>query len=131
SFLSESNTVVLLHGWNADARAWGKVASADPDKTMRQSLENAAFHTEAPSYNWRKPLPDCGAQFQRWFDSQPMFKSARVVAHSFGGLTTRWFLERSSTSQPQRRIPELITLGTPHHGTVLSSNLIALVKTAV
>lgn len=39
-----------------------------------------------------------------------------ILAHSMGGLVSRAYLRKHGT----RRVAKLITLGTPHHGTVMS-----------
>jgi len=43
-----------------------------------------------------------------------------VVAHSMGGLVARAWL-RSAGAEGQARLARLITLGSPHHGTVLAN----------
>jgi len=48
-----------------------------------------------------------------------------VVAHSMGGLVTRYFMAHppSGTSLPTNPVHMLITIGTPHQGTPLTSTL--------
>ncbi len=47
-----------------------------------------------------------------------------VVAHSMGGLITREYIRRQLASGQPNRVSELITLGTPHHGSDLASVLV-------
>ena len=59
-----------------------------------------------------------------------------VIAHSYGGLLSRWYMEQSGTFEAKRNVRKLITLGTPHLGSpqanmvreVLKNGLIANAK---
>lgn len=127
-FQLESNTVVLVHGLFGDHTTWGKVSPPPPgEPLLRARLETEGFHTEAVDYDWSKTLPGQGVELGRWFSTQ-VFRSARVVAHSMGGLTARWYLERTPIDGGTFRVPTLVTLGTPHHGSALASDLITLVE---
>ena len=39
-----------------------------------------------------------------------------IIAHSYGGLLSRWYMEQSGTFEAKRNVRKLITLGTPHLG---------------
>jgi YVTN family beta-propeller protein len=59
-------------------------------------------------------------------------RSVDVVAHSMGGLVTRYFIAYppSGTSLPANSVHLLITVGTPHQGTPLATTLDANVTTS-
>lgn len=50
-----------------------------------------------------------------------------IVAHSYGGLLSRWYVEQTPDSDPgkefgdRRDVRKLITLGTPHRGSTLAN----------
>ncbi len=128
-FSLRSNTVVLVHGILNTATDWGTLLddlSAQPD-TLRAVLEEAGWHTEALSYNWKRTIEEGGEVLHRWL-APAIFRSSRAVAHSMGGLVTRWCAERIADPVGERPFSQIITLGTLHHGTPLASNGIALVK---
>ena len=58
-----------------------------------------------------------GDALARWRDQGGRFADAKLVfiAHSMGGLVTRWYLDRLGGAEVTRK---LITLGTPHRGSL-------------
>src|SRR6185369_52558 len=110
-FSLSGNTIVLLHGIRETGAVWGKAANvAATDSLLRARLENAGFHTEAPTRDWYGSIPEQGAVVARWFADRP-FASARVIAHSFGGLAARWYIEEIGEPGPGRSIPLIALLG--------------------
>lgn len=51
-----------------------------------------------------------------------------VVAHSYGGLLTRWYLEESGAYNARRDVRKVTTLGTPHKGAPLANMLAEVYK---
>jgi len=67
-------------------------------------------------YDWRKSL-DLAAdllekQISRWLKDKPTGSKVDLVAHSFGGLVARAYLQKHGTD----RVDRLVTFGTPHKG---------------
>jgi hypothetical protein len=121
-----SNTIVLVHGIRSSAEFWGRAAYvAVGDSLLRARLERAGFHTEAPTRDWRRSIPEQGAALARWFADQE-FAGARVIAHSMGGLAARWAIEEMGPAGLGGAVPLLVTLGTPHHGSPTASDAHAL-----
>jgi pimeloyl-ACP methyl ester carboxylesterase len=105
--------VVLVHGL-IDNRSIFAV--------MRRSLRRRGF-AQVCSWNY-SPLSsdvarcaaDLGAHIERVCE-QTGHDRVHVVGHSLGGLIARYHLQRQAGD---RRIESLVTLGTPHRGSVLA-----------
>ena len=105
--------VVLVHGL-IDNRSIFTV--------MRRSLRRRGF-TQVCSWNY-SPLSsdiarcaaDLGAHIERVCE-QTGHERVHVVGHSLGGLIARYHLQRQGGD---RRIESLVTLGTPHQGSLLA-----------
>jgi triacylglycerol esterase/lipase EstA (alpha/beta hydrolase family) len=104
--------VVLIHGVLVNDGVWLK---------LRRFLLR---HDVAPVYamNYRPPLADIEV-FAEQLDAR--IEKVRVatgaerivlVAHSMGGLVARAYLRRFGA----QRVAKLITIGTPHHGSMLA-----------
>jgi len=104
--------VVLIHGVLVNDGVW---------LTLRRFLLR---HDVAPVYtmNYGPPLADI-----EWFAEQLDARIEQVraatgservvlVAHSMGGLVARTYLRRFGA----QRVAKLITIGTPHHGSMLA-----------
>ncbi|MBL7253059.1 lipase/acyltransferase domain-containing protein [Paractinoplanes lichenicola] len=74
-------------------------------------------------YNARLLARVAGDALARWRE-QPGMADAKlvIVAHSMGGLVARWFLEHEQGAALTR---SLITIGTPHRGSVKSLDTLA------
>jgi pimeloyl-ACP methyl ester carboxylesterase len=89
---------------------------------MRRSLRRRGF-TDVCSWNY-SPLSsdiarcaaDLGAHIERVCE-QTGHERVHVVGHSLGGLISRYLVQRQGGD---RRIDSLITLGTPHQGSLLA-----------
>ena len=105
--------VVLVHGL-IDNRSIFAV--------MRRSLRRRGF-TQVCSWNY-SPLSsdiarcaaDLGAHIERVCE-QTGHERVHVVGHSLGGLIARYHLQRQGGD---RRMESLVTLGTPHQGSLLA-----------
>jgi pimeloyl-ACP methyl ester carboxylesterase len=105
--------VVLVHGL-VDNRSIFAV--------MRRSLRRRGF-TQVCSWNY-SPLSsdvarcaaDLGTHIERVCE-QTGHDRVHVVGHSLGGLIARYHVQRQGGD---RRIESLVTLGTPHHGSLLA-----------
>lgn len=89
---------------------------------MRRSLRRRGFASVC-TWNYSPMLDDAargaadlGRQIER-ICAQTGHDRIHVVGHSLGGLVARYHLQRQDGAQ---RIRSLVTLGTPHQGTVLA-----------
>jgi len=92
---------------------------------MRRSLRRRGFASVC-SWNYSPLLrdvargaADLGAHIERICD-QTGHDRVHVVGHSLGGLIARYYVQRLGGD---RRIDSLVTLGTPHGGSVLAHAL--------
>jgi pimeloyl-ACP methyl ester carboxylesterase len=83
-------------------------------KFLRDNLKRLTFEF---FYDWRKSLEEAAdlldRQIQRWHDETGA-ERFDLVAHSFGGLVARAYLQKHGTG----RVDRLITLGSPHKGAI-------------
>lgn len=103
--------VLLLHGYGCNSGYW---------KSMHEALRRAGIAHASVDL---EPVFADMQLYQERVDYAVRELSARsgsarivIVAHSMGGLVARVYLRLHGTE----RIARLITLGTPHHGTVLA-----------
>jgi pimeloyl-ACP methyl ester carboxylesterase len=89
---------------------------------MRRSLRRRGF-LQVCSWNYSPLLPDVargaadlGQHIERICE-QTGHERVHVVGHSLGGLIARYYVQRMDGD---RRVGSLITLGTPHSGSVLA-----------
>jgi pimeloyl-ACP methyl ester carboxylesterase len=139
----DTKTVVFVHGflsshdtWIDNGDGYGFAADLDsrgdynPDATLDLVSGNWA--------TWLGPAGSVQEQAQRLEDHLSSLygqgiMSVDVVAHSMGGLVTRWYLEQMLSQEERDRPPirKLIMLGTPNHGTELANetgSFLALVQ---
>ena len=67
------------------------------------------------TYDWRKSIPDIGAQFAQYIEYIKQWTGASkvdLICHSLGGLIAKQSLQYGSTGS----INKLIFVGTPHRG---------------
>jgi hypothetical protein len=111
--LAARTPVVLVHGL-VDNRSIFAV--------MRRSLRRRGF-AHVGSWNY-SPLSsdiarcaaDLGAHIERVCE-QTGHERVHIVGHSLGGLIARYYVQRQGGD---RRVESLVTLGTPHGGSVLA-----------
>lgn len=73
------------------------------------------------NYDWRQPLDKQGEKLKNYIDKilsgKPPGTKVRLLGHSLGGLVIRSYLINYPDSH---RAESILTLGTPHQGTVLA-----------
>jgi pimeloyl-ACP methyl ester carboxylesterase len=81
---------------------------------LKLALGAAGFHVRNFDYDWRLGVGELGAALAQRLahDTAPR---VAIVAHSMGGLVGRVALA-DARLRDARRLPQLITLGTPHRG---------------
>lgn len=85
---------------------------------LKLRLEARGFDVVLHDYDWREDLRVLGARLAQRLRADPGERLA-LVGHSMGGLLARMALaELSAEPALADRIVRIITLGTPHHGSV-------------
>ena len=125
AFTVEQPAVIMLHGILSEGSVYAQ---------MEAHLQSLGFQTKAISYPNRQAIEASAAvlatETQKYLNEIRggnfyNFKKISAeklddVAHSMGGLVSR---EYSTTELYQDDIRKLITIGTPHRGSVLSSRI--------
>ena len=78
--------------------------------SLKLELNCAGFDVRLWDYDWRRDIVQLGAALAQDLARDPA-PDIRIVAHSMGGLLARAALHGAGD-----RVSQLITLGTPHHG---------------
>jgi triacylglycerol esterase/lipase EstA (alpha/beta hydrolase family) len=103
--------VLLLHGYGASGGYWVHLARRlDAAGISHASVDLAPAAAGIDDY---APLVERAVEALRGATGAPR---VAIVAHSMGGLVARAWMRAYGTG----RVARLITLGTPHHGTVLA-----------
>lgn len=107
--------VVLIHGFACNRGLW--LSWLQRLRTQRRVCVAVTLEPPwGPIERYIRQVEDAVARVERRTGLAPV-----LVAHSMGGLAARaWW----ATTRPER-VHRLITLGTPHHGTVLASFALA------
>jgi triacylglycerol esterase/lipase EstA (alpha/beta hydrolase family) len=104
--------VLLVHGYGCNSGFW---AHLEP-LLDRERISHATIDLEPVAGSIDDYAPLIEARVQELCAATGAARIA-IVAHSMGGLAARaWMRTHGST-----RVARLITLGTPHHGTVLAN----------
>lgn len=137
----ESRVVVLVHGINSDHDAWD--AQGDGESSFVDALEAAGWvplgtidlpgqgpkgvgtaHIQVQAVALREHLLEL---------VEEGIRSLWIVAHSQGGLVSRYYLEGwlgdktlLDGLRPEDLVSGVVTLGTPHHGSPLASDPVIL-----
>ena len=104
--------VLLLHGYGCNSGYWQQLAA----RLEAQRIGHATLDLEPVT----GAIDDYVPQVERAVDMLCEASGARsvaIVAHSMGGLVARAWLREYGAG----RLARLITLGSPHHGTVLAN----------
>lgn len=115
----QTKTVVLVHGWISDDSVWSNAETT----AWKDTLEMHGYCVLTPEMPGSvefglagtQSIPDQAAMLANVIESFGV-ESVYIVAHSFGGLTSRWCSERLL----EGRVVRLVTLATPHHGSPLA-----------
>lgn len=65
------------------------------------------------SYDWRLTVEHNAHELQKRLDKEFGGETVDIVAHSFGGLVARYYIQNLGG---ENRVRQLITMGTPHRG---------------
>jgi triacylglycerol esterase/lipase EstA (alpha/beta hydrolase family) len=104
--------VLLVHGYGCNSGFW---AHLEP-LLDRERISHASVDLEPVAGSIDEYAPLIEARVQELCAATGAARIA-IVAHSMGGLAARAWMR----SYGSARVAKLITLGTPHHGTVLAN----------
>ncbi len=104
--------VLLIHGYGCNRAMWLKFSEG----LAQKGFQSAALNLEPPLGSIYDYVPSIEKELQSLLQTTQSTHCA-IIAHSMGGLATRAFLANSSPKKNQR-VLAVITLGTPHQGTV-------------
>lgn len=101
----EQRTLVFVHGLAANRSSFLPL----------QAYLRLHGHNRSLSYNYKSAgsLESLALGLKRTIDESVGGGRIDLVAHSMGGLVSRFYLQQLGGA---RRVDRLITLGTPHHG---------------
>lgn len=104
--------VLLIHGYSCNSGYWRPLSA----HLRAAGISHYGIDLEPPGAGIDDFAPQVAAAVERLCEAA---NSQRViiVAHSMGGLVARAYVRQHG----QSRIARVITLGTPHHGTVLAN----------
>jgi hypothetical protein len=115
-------TVVLIHGINGNPDSWG---GSDPPN-LQSLLENEGYTVRQYQYatglgHYDESIDDLAATFAEsltaWSDTLHFAEfGVRIIAHSMGGLISRYLLAHPVQFPVGEHVRSLITLGTPNYG---------------
>jgi len=106
SALGSAHVRVFVHGLHADARVLRPMMRALKDETPQLTLSLVGESVE-----------DMGRALARELEERAPHATLDLVGHSLGGLVLRWLVLHELDAARVRR---LVTLGAPHHGSVMS-----------
>jgi triacylglycerol esterase/lipase EstA (alpha/beta hydrolase family) len=109
--------VLLVHGYGCNSGYW---AHLEP-LLDREHISHASIDLEPVAGSIDDYAPLIEARVQELCAATGGARIA-IVAHSMGGLAARaWMRSYGTPAEGSARVAKLITLGTPHHGTVLAN----------
>jgi triacylglycerol esterase/lipase EstA (alpha/beta hydrolase family) len=109
--LQQGLPVLLIHGYGCNSGYWLPMS-----KLLRQArISHYGIDLEPPGASIDDFAPQVQAAVER-LRAESGSAQVVIVGHSMGGLVARAYLRRYGDAH----IARVITLGTPHHGTVLA-----------
>ncbi len=115
--------VLLVHGIYSSDQIWGQLESTLQSNGF-STFRVGAVLNQAGLYPNNGDITQLANQLRRAVNTvkqQTGASKVNVVAHSMGGLVTRWYIKNSY----QNDINKLITLGTPNEGAPIAEGPIA------
>jgi pimeloyl-ACP methyl ester carboxylesterase len=122
------NPVILVPGmsasWNWHAMvssafndSWGWFPGIHVYDSLIQTLENEGFDVYIAFYDWRKSIQDTSFQFLKAkideVKTQTGAEKVDIVAHSMGGLVSRYYIQ---SDQFKNDVERFVMLGVPNNG---------------
>jgi triacylglycerol lipase len=122
--------IVLVHGiLGFDELHVGGVKLGDYFRQVRETLQ-AAGNTvpDPPRLDPAGSIETRAGDLKRYLDDRPELGKVHLLAHSMGGLDSRFLVSRLGMAD---RVLTLITLGTPHRGTPFADQGVACLQPAI
>lgn len=137
SSLGNRLPLILVHGWNPRqipgpplSDTWNNLisyAARDTSLSAAYKLYSFTYYSNvAPVATLGRALRDT-IDIQGGADTVFQSRELVIVAHSMGGLVSRYFMTLAQQAGPFRgqaggeRVRTLITVGTPHHGSKMAN----------
>jgi triacylglycerol lipase len=107
--------IVLVHGLlgYGEMRV-GNLTVSEYFPGVSQQLRDAGNRVLVPTLSPTGGVADRAAQLKAYLDCEAPHEPVHIVAHSMGGLDSRYMISRLGMAE---RVLSLTTLGTPHRGT--------------
>ena len=113
--------VVLVWGWHGDESTWD---------VMPGKLSDDGYSVNIFQYNTSLKAEDSAQSLKQFIekirdpnnDGVNELDKVTIIAHSFGGLVSRYYIEQLAGDKDVRN---LIMLGTPNHGSPLANDIIS------
>ena len=110
--------IVLVHGLlGFDRLRVGSWVVADYFQGIPEALRAAGNRVLLASLSPTRGIADRAGQLKAMLDHESPEEPVHLIAHSMGGLDSRYLISRLGMS---RRVLTLTTLGTPHRGTAFA-----------
>jgi triacylglycerol lipase len=110
--------VVLVHGLlGFDSLRVGPWVLTDYFRGIPQAMRAAGDHVLVASLSPTRGIADRAAQLAEFLDRESPQEPVHLIAHSLGGLDSRYLISRLGMAD---RVLSLTTLGTPHRGTAFA-----------
>lgn len=110
--------IVLVHGlFGFDRVAVGNWTLASYFPGIAEMLREAGNRVLVPRLSPTGGVADRAAQLKAFLDREAPTEAVHIIAHSLGGLDSRFLITKLGMAQ---RVLTLTTLGTPHRGTAFA-----------
>lgn len=120
---SDKNPVFLVHGYiDTTTTPWWKILewrlkNAGYEESMIHKTNLAGLPVPGLAFNSPRGYAKKIAEEIEKVREQHNGKKVDIIAHSMGGLVSRWYIEKLNGKES---VSKLITLGTPHYGTYIA-----------
>ena len=122
-------TVLFVHGFHSSSRIWTSDRIGLAEFFLQNNFNCYAIDFSMPTTGSLVTLADYElARAYQWITARNPSKSCVIIAHSMGGLITRYFLDKDENHpihNPEhiaesKNILSVVLLATPNHGVALS-----------
>jgi len=128
--------VVMVHGINSSEAWWTsfkkrfkrygfKSYTADHSSVLdgNGDIHSSYIFVQNKIYNPIKPSALGDFRTGKAYKEKIAVQKCDVIGHSYGGILTRWYMEKSGNFNTRKDIRKLVTLGSPHRGAPITNVL--------